>query len=78
VVLVTWPLPEKAAGAAGECVREEWDSVAGPAEASEEALAPPLVEGLAEGLEEAPEAASGEEEVEVAGERAAGVAIAPK
>ena len=61
---------------------EEWDSVAGPAEASEGALAPPLVAGLAEaegpaeGLEEAPVAAS--VEAVVAGEHAAGVAIAPK
>jgi len=56
--------------------------VVDPAAASEEALAPPSGEGLAEvedpaeGLEEGPVAASGA--VEVAGEPAAGAAIAPK
>ena len=69
-------------GAVGECAGEGWDSVVDPAAASEEALALPSGEGLAEvedpaeGLEEGPVAASGA--VEVAGEPAAGAAIAPK
>jgi len=81
---VTWPLPGKAVAAGEECAVAGWVSAEGPAEALEEDLVAPSVEGPAEaeglvaGLEEAPVAASGEGAVGVAGEPAAGVAIAPK
>jgi hypothetical protein len=77
---VRWPLPAKAA-AGEECAVAGWVSVEAAVVSLAEALEAPSAEGPAAGLAEAPVAASGEEvvaEVGVAGQPAAGAAIAPK
>ena len=77
-------LPGKAVAAGWECAVEGWVSEEAPAAGLAEALAAPSVEGPAEvegpaaGSEEAPVAASRAEAAGVAGEPAAGVAIAPR
>ena len=78
-----WPLPAKAA-AEGECAAAGWVSGVGAAASSEvllvvhSAVGPAAAEGLVAGLAEVGAAALVEEAVGVAGELAAGVAIAPK
>jgi hypothetical protein len=82
---VRWPHPAKAA-VGEECAVAGWVSVEAAVVSLAEALVAPSAEGPAAGLAEAPVAASvakevvevGVVEVAVAGQPAAGAAIAPK